>query len=689
MTEFTTQQTLELAIREHQAGRLQEARRLYQRVLDREPAHPDALRFLGVLAYQAGQNDAALELIRRVIAMRPDYVSAYSDLGNILRAKGEFDEAIAAFSEAIALNPAHAIAYSNMGNALMDKGRTEEAIAAFGKALAIDPHFADAHFNLGYALITKGDLEEAARHYEQAIVYRPTHAEAHRHLGKALYAMGRLDEAIAGFRRAIVLQPGEALAYTDLGNAQQSKGQLDEAVENYNKAIALNPKDGVPYGSLGCCLSSLGRAEESIAAHREALALNPADRIAHSNLIFAMQFHPEYDTGAIAEELRRWNSQHAAPLKKYVRPHANDRDPARRLRVGFVSGDLREHVVGRHVQRLFAELNRDEFELFAYANGVEEDELSRKLKLSCVGWRNIARVGDAEAAALIREDKIDVLIDLALHSAGNRLLVFARKPAPVQASWLGYPGSTGIEAMDYRLTDPYLDPPGIYDACYSERSVRLADTFWCYKAFENGPEGGPPPCLANKFVTFGCLNDFRKVNEPLLDRWAEILSLVDGSRLMMVCPEGTARQFVTERFGRRAIGSDRIQWVSRQSRMDYLRTYQQIDIALDTSPYCGGITTCDALWMGVPVVTLAGRTVVGRGGVSILSNVKLPELIARTPAEYVRIAVGPAGEVSRLQGLRRELRGRMEESPLMDGVGFARQMEVAYRTIWKAWCGGH
>ena len=292
---------------------------------------------------------------------------------------------------------------------------------------------------------------------------------------------------------------------------------------------------------------------------------------------------------------------------------------------------------------------------------------------------------DAQAVDLIRQDEIDILVDLALHTGTNRLLIFARKPAPVQVTYLGYCSSTGVETMDYRLSDPYLDPPASDLSLYSEKTIRLPETYWCYNPRGLMPAPSPPPVEEAGHITFGCLNNFAKVS-PALDLWAEILRNVPESRLIIHSPPGAHLDAVRERFAGKGISTDRLEFPPHQRWPEYVRTYGRIDIALDPFPWCGGITTCDASWMGVPVVSLVGRTAVGRGGASILANIGLPELIAHTPEQYVKIAVGLANDLPRLAELRRTMRPRMQASPLMDAPRFARNIEAAYRQMWRIWC---
>jgi predicted O-linked N-acetylglucosamine transferase (SPINDLY family) len=314
------------------------------------------------------------------------------------------------------------------------------------------------------------------------------------------------------------------------------------------------------------------------------------------------------------------------------------------------------------------------------------DKVTRQMQDQVQHWRTIAGRTDSQVAAMIREDRIDILVDLAMHAAHNRLLVFARKPAPVQVTWLSYPGSTGLSTIDYRLTDPHLDPPALNETHYSEQSIYLPESFWCFDPLDTQPAVNASPCAQTGIITFGCLNNFSKINDGVLSLWATLLKTVSNSRLMLLTPEGSARGRVLDRLTASGIGADRVEFASKQPLLEYRRTYHRIDIALDPFPCGGGTTSCDALWMGVPVVTLTGKTAVGRAGASILANAGLPELIAASGEEFVRIAADLANNQPRLAELRATLRQRLEASPLMDAPRFARNMEAAYRRMWREWC---
>jgi predicted O-linked N-acetylglucosamine transferase (SPINDLY family) len=566
-------------------------------------------------------------------------------------------------------------------------GQLSQAEALYRQILAQEPKHAGALYDLGLIAYQTGRLDIAVDLIRKAIARQPNWPQAWNNLAIALGRKGQLDEAIAACRQAIALKPNFAEAYSNLGNALRYKGQLEEAIRAYRQATVLKPNYPEAFNNLGNALKDKGQLDQASAAYRQAIVLQPNYAQAHSNLIFTMHYDPGNDAGMIAQETGRWNRQHAEPLKKFIQPHGNDRDPDRRLRIGYVSPDFREHPVGRFLLALLAQHDKSQVEVFAYAQITVPDAMTQRLRSCIDGWRNIVALSDAQVADLIRQDQIDILVDLAMHSAQNRLLVFARKPAPVQVTNMAYPGTTGLQAIDYRISDPYLDPPGRSDANYSEQTVRLPDTFWCDGEMQRDIEVGPLAADAAGHVTFGCLNNFCKINEQVLQLWARVMNRISGSQLIMLAPAGDARQWVHEVFEKLGVTAQRVEFVSHQPRRLYLQTYHRIDIGLDTFPYNGHATSLDSFWMGVAVVTRVGRTVVGRAGWSQLSNLNLCELAAQDDDQFVSIAAELAADRPRLSALRLNLRARMQASALMDAPKFARNVEAAYRRMWRTWCG--
>ncbi len=517
---------------------------------------------------------------------------------------------------------------------------------------------------------------------------------AHVNLGAILRQMGRLDEAVACCRQALQLNENWALVHLNLGAALNDLGRLDEAVISYRRALELQPEIPQAHANLAVALADLGLLDEAIAACREAIRLQPDLPAIHSGLLFIAQFHPKWSAADLLREAREWNRRHGEPLARVAaaanppedRPAQLANEGDRRLRIGYVSPYFRGHCQSLFTLPLFRCHDRQRFEIFCYADVAQPDAVTDRLRAVPDIWRNVAGLSDAQLAGQIRADRIDVLVDLTMHMAFNRLTLFAMKPAPVQLCWLAYPGTTGLSAMDYRLTDPHLDPPGLGD-CYSERSLVLPETFWCYEPFENTPAVTPVPALAAGHLTFGCLNNCCKINDSVLALWGRVLRELPASRLLLLVPEGEARRRVMARLKDEQVAPRRVEFVDRQPMMAYLATYHRIDIALDTFPYNGHTTSLDAMWMGVPVVTLIGDRVVGRAGLSQLHNLGLAEqLAARDANEFVTLAVGLANDLPRLATLRQSLRARMAASPLTDGPRFARGVEAAYRQAWQGHC---
>jgi len=601
---------------------------------------------------------------------------------------GRLQEAEVLYRRILAANPRHPEALQNLGALASHVGRNDVAVDLIRQAIAITPDNADLHYNLGLILQKLWQLGAAEASFRRALELRPNYASAQFDLANVLVDEGQYESAVEGYQRALGLKPGWADAHINLGVALQKVGRMDEAIAAYRAALAIDPGLLGALGNLGNALNSVGRMDDAVACFTEALRLDPQWVVAHDNLLGALLFHPATDQRGLFQEIQRWNRIHALPLKGAISPHANDRTPGRPLRIGYVSPDLRRHPVGRFLLPLLASHDKAAFHVTCYALPHRADEVTARLKSHADAWRDVIGLSDEQFAKMIRDDRIDILVDLAMHMAGHRLLVFARKPAPVQVTYLAYAGGTGVDAIDYRLTDRHLDPDEAEDALYMEKSVRLAGTYWCYQASAEAPAANELPARAAGFVTFGCLNNFSKVSQVAMEAWATLLLRIAGSRLLLYAPDGEHRSRVRQFFRDRGIGEERVELVGHVPMERYFATYHRMDIALDPFPCAGGTTTCDALWMGVPVVTLAGRIAAARAGVSILCNVGLPGLVAQTVEQYVEIAAKLAGNVEKLAAMRAQMRGRMEGSPLMDAAGYARAVEGAYRGMWEKWCGG-
>ncbi len=720
MAELTIAEALQQAIADHQAGRLREAEVLYRRILATDPRCADAFHLLGVLAHQAGEHEAAEALIREAIALVKTHPGFYSNLGEALRAQGKLDEAIAAYQQALRLEPdftdalinltialqgqlryeeatASALrvtqleprsydAFNALGNAYRVAGRWTEAAESFGRALEIRPDVAEVHSNLGLVLMRQFKIPQAIEHLEKARILKPDFIEGLYNLGNAYRDNGESDKALECFQKMLILQPANASALLGMGDTCQTLNRSEEAVAYYRRAIENDPRFGQAYNNLGNCLKNQALVGEAIECYRKALEIDPAYGTARGNLIYTLLFQPGYDMAQLYAEHRLWDVHIGQPLAKEIRPHTQEPVPGRRLRVGYVSADFRNHVVGRNLVPLMEEHDRGALEIFCYSNASTTDLFSRHFQSLPLTWRDIHLLSDQDAAKLIRGDRIDILVDLSLHMAGGRMELFARKPAPVQVTFAGYPGTTGLSAIDYRLTDPYLDPEGLYDAYYSEKSLRLAHSFWCFYPLTEEPPVSPLPAKDRGYITFGNLNNLCKIGDEVLALWARAMHAVPQSRLVMLAREGAHRARMRGFLERQGIASERVSFAQPRARLRYLAIYQDIDIGLDSFPYNGHTTSLDSSWMGVPVVTLVGNTVASRAGLSQLSNLGMTELVARAPEEFIGIVQSLATNLDQLAWIRSTLRQRMIESPLMDGPGFARSIGAAYRQAWKTWC---
>ena len=646
---------LERGLAAQRAGNLTGAAVLYRQLLQQSPKHPDALYLLGLLLQKAGDHAGAIDLFSRATKANPKLGRAHLQRGFSLNTTSEPAAAMAAFQAAIAAEPGLAEAHHQLGNALRALKRWPEAQASLREATRRAP--ADQVFWLsrGVACLNGQQPAEAVECFQQAVKLNPLLPEAHEILGQALMAWHQNDEARKHFNEALRLRPSYSEAHHDLGRLAFEEGLLAEAAKHYRAAIAVKP------------------APET-----------------QTNLIFLLNYLPDADPTEHLAEHRRWSEWFEQPLRSQWQAHANNRDPNRRLRIGYVSPDLRDHPVTAFIEPVLRAHQCEQFETFCYANLQKPDAISQRLRALASQWRDICGMTPEQAAELVRRDGIDILVDLAGHTTDHSLLVFARKPAPVQVTWIGYPNTTGLEAMDYRLTDLISDPPAETERWHSEYLIRLPETFSCYSAPAETPAVAPLPASAKGFVTFGSFNNFRKLSEPAIALWARVLNQVSNSRLLIKSqglgdPPTLAR--LRHQFVRAGVAAERIELHSANlSKAEHMGLYSQVDLCLDPFPYNGTTTTCDALWMGVPVITLAGRTHVARVGVSLVTHLGHPEWAVKTPDDYVAKCQELAADLPALANLRRGLREQMRQSPLCDAQRFIVHLEAAYRVMWSHWC---
>jgi protein O-GlcNAc transferase len=678
--------TFETAQRQFRGGRKAEAYELCAAIVAREPGYLPALLLLGQVDMQNRRYERALPWLRRAVPLSPDNATLHYLLGVACDRLELHDEAAAALHRATQLKPDFAAAFHELGFSLLARRSFAAAAGWLARAAELAPDNSDYQRVLGGALLRLERAPEAIGALERALALSPASAEVMRNLALAYSGVGRLEDAERLAQRAVSMTPVTVEGYLALASVSVRLQKYDDALELLNNAAALDGASDLAQYDIGGIMNRLGRVSEAIAAFRRAAALAPADwaHVPRSAVAQAAGFDPEYDDERIAAEAKEWARIHALPLKAKRLPHPHDRSPERRLRVGYVSPDFRAHCQTWFTLPLFRNHDREQFEIVCYSSVAQPDRFTETLRACAHEWHHVGTLDAAALAQKIRGDRIDISVDLTMHMAHGRLLTFAEKPAPVQICWLAYPGTTGVDAIDYRISDPHLDPP---DAVlpYSERTLRLP-TFWCYDPIAEEPRVAPLPATLAGHVTFGSLNNFTKVNRGVLELWARVLRAVPDSKFLLLAPAGSARRFVESELERNGVAAARIEYVDFQPRGDYLRTFDRIDIGLDCLPANGHTTTLDSCWMGVPVVTLVGPTVLGRGGLSINRNLDLPEFIAYRPEEFVDIAVAWSRDLGRLGELRQGLRERMRASPLMDAPRFARDFEGALRGAWREWC---
>jgi len=630
------------------------------------PNDAEAHSNLGNALTRHGQLEDAVVSYRRALKIKPDYFEAHSNLSNALKDLGQLDDALASCRRALSIKPDLAAAHNNLGNILKDLGQLDDAVASYRRALAIKPDYVEAHSNLGNVLREIGQLDDAVASYRRALAIKPDYAEAHSNLGNVLQEIGQLDDAVASYRRALAIKPDYAEAHSNLGSALKDLEQLDDAVASCRRALEIKPDYAEAHSNLGSILTNLGKLDDAVASYHRALEIKPENTIAHSNLLFCLNYHPDKSAEQIYEAYREYDVKFGLSCRNEWRPHPNNRETQRRLKVGYVSPDFRKHSTRHFLEPLLAHHDRQAVEVYAYAELTREDAATARYRSYADHWVTTVGLSDQELTERIRADGIDILVELAGHTAKNRLGVFARKPAPVSLSWLGY-GSEGL---------------------FSEKLWRMAAPGYVYRPAEGMGEVSTLPAMSVGHITFGTLSRGVRINHRTIRVWSEILKRVKGARLMI--DSGTFREAFTqdmlaEKFTAHGISRDRLQIGCHSPAWDVL---QKLDIGLDCFPHNSGTTLFETLYMGVPFVTLAGRPSVGRIGSSILEGAAHPEWIAKTEDEYVEKAVALASDLVELAALRSRLRREMETGPLMDEAGFARKVEAAYREMFEKWAKG-
>lgn len=653
---------LDRAISLHEAGQLDRAEAIYRSVLAAQPRHPQAQHLLGLVHHQRGDNMAALQSINAAIMADPGVALFHFNLGNVLTALNEPESAAASYTQAVRLKPDYPQAWFNLGKARFDHAEYAGAVLAYEHAFQSIPDLPGLRFDFASALIAHGDRLIGSREF---------HARAAQLLATHWQQADHPDSARL------------MLAY-----ALQQQGQLSDAEAHYRGVLEGRPAPAdelKAHSNLANCYNQLGRMSEALVHYRRTLALNPALADTASSIAACINYEPATTAQDVLDAHRDWSRRFGITARHGA--FANTREPDRNLRVGLVSPDLRRHPVAALCASTLERLHAHGIELHCYYNFPSADVVTERLRTAATAWRNVHPLTDEELADQIAADGIDILVDLAGHTSYNRLGVFARKPAPLLVSWLGYFNTTGLDSFDYFITDPWSSPPG-QEAYFVEQLLRLPHTRFCYEPWEFVPEINALPALERGHVTFGCFNNLSKLNERVLALWARVLQAVPNSRLVIQAQslnDNPNRERFSQQAASLGIARERLELRDFVPLEQAARAYHGIDIALDPFPFCGGMTSFEALWMGVPVVTLEQPLIAGRQTLSMLHNLGLPELVAKNEQDYVAIATGLAGDPEKLAALRAGLRPRFAASPLADYDAFARDLATALRGMWRNW----
>lgn len=671
-------------------GKADDALNAYLKALEIEPDYAAAHYNSGNANATLNRHDAACAAYKKAIELDPGFTDAYIALGCAFEELGQIDEAEASYRKALEISPNYAEIHRNLGRILLAPGRQEEAIASFKRSLELQPDNADVLLILGTAQKARGHLVAAQSSLLKAHEISPDNMEILTHLGDTCLELEQADRALACYHKAVEVDPNNAVAFNNMGNVYFNSGKFVEAEASYRRAVELRPDFSAAHGNLGCVMKDIGKPIESLKSLRRAIEIAPNDCTVRSNLLFIGHLLKEQSPAKLLEEAKAYGET-AARQAKAVKHWTNTPAPERRLRIGFVSADLHLHPVGYFIEGVLhalASRNSGKLEVFAYTNYFRVDPVTERIKSHCDHWREIFGRMDDEVVKMIQQDEIDVLIDLSGHTGNNRLPIFAWKPAPVQVTWLGYFATTGVQAIDYLIADPWTLPES-EEAYFTETVWRLPETRLCFTPPDLNVEIRPLPAITERQITFGCFNNLNKMNNAVIALWAKVLTKIPNSRLFLKARQlysSSAHDDVVNQFSRHGIAKSRLILEGPEIRANYFAAYNRVDIALDPFPYTGGTTTAEALWMGVPVLTMSGTHFLARQGVGLLMNAGLPDWIANDPDDYVARAIAHASDIDGLVALRARLRSQVLTSPIFDASRFAMHFEEALRGMWKKWC---
>jgi protein O-GlcNAc transferase len=680
---------LNLGIGLEASGATDEATKSYEAALALEPADAFANYNLGKLLYTRGNLPRAEQLLRQALRSRPGFPEAHVVLSRVLESQGNLGAAVAALEAALKLRPDDIGALHHYAGVLGKLNRPDEAQAALKRVIALDPENADANYSLATLLLARGESDKAEQLLHAVVRRDPDSVEAHSRLFDIHHSRGDLSAAVAELERVLELRPDWADALYNYAIVLMGMQRDSDAETPLRRVIALDSGFFPAYRMLGNILHRQGRVAEILEICRGGRARHPERFDLESLELLLLNFVDDISDDALFDRHRAFGERLEVAYRPRFGLPPEKADPERRLRVGYVSGELNYHPVGLFALPVLERHDRSRFEVYCYATSEKSDDFTRRLSARADVWRSAAKLADSELADAIHDDRIDILVDLAGHSGVSRLGVFAQQAAPVQAAWLGYLNTTGLTRIRYRVTDGYCDPPGLTDRLHTETLVRLPHSQWCYRPFISVACAQTPPFMRNGHITFGSFNQIAKLSRPARQVFAEVLNRLPGSRLVVLgVAKGHAGDELLKDLAGAGVAAARITLVPFVAVQDYFRWFDAVDIALDTMPYSGGTTTCDALWMGVPVVTVPGSRPASRSTASILTTVGLGEWIASSKEEYVRRAADFAGKRDVLAEMRSSLRSRLLASPLMDEGQFVRDLEKAYRQMWHHWCVG-
>ncbi|MBF0195344.1 MAG: tetratricopeptide repeat protein [Magnetococcales bacterium] len=675
-----------LGVTQQEQNKLDEAVSSYQKAISINPYDIDAFNNLGIVLKKQGKLDEAVNCYQKTIALNPGLAAAYSNLGIAQKEQGKQVEAVKSFKKALAIKPEYADAHNNLGVTFKEQGKLEEAVLSYKKALTIKPDYIEAYCNLGNALKVQGKLEEAVISYKKAIEIKPEYTEAHNNLGIVQQEQGKLEEAVKSYKKALEIKPEYVEAHCNLGTALKAQGKLEEAVISYHKALTINPDYAEAHYNVGKAYLEQGKHEKAVSSYQKAIAIKPDHLAAHNNLIYCTDLISDVKTNLFQVVRQNWNRQFAEHLQTSWQPFINRPDANKKLRIGYVGAFFRNHSAAHMFGPVILNHDLNKFEIYCYAGNKNEDNMTAKLKNKSTKWLQTCKLSDVELGEQIRYDGIDILVDLAGHMYGSRLLTYALKPAPIQVTAWGYPFGCGIKAIDYIFADP-ISIPQSDRHLYTEQVVDLP----CVAHFNLDipfPDIKSSPVSKNGYITFGAFNRIEKYTLDVYKLWSKLLLNIPSAKLLIKdtnLSHSNKISEIEEIFHAQGIPVKRLIFMGNTDHFEHLKAHDLIDIMLDPYPQTGGMTVLNSLRMGVPVLTCENKTRL-RTSASLLHILGLDEWRAVNEDDYIDRAIRLAKDTKTLKALRQQLRKRFDESVIGNSTLYTASVEASYRHIWQKWC---